>query len=60
MLGDNLFGALYNYLGQLVAKADPFKQAAIQKIKQQLHIHATMKNQVKCYENIVIFSCHLG
>ncbi len=46
-VGDNMFGAMYNYLGQLVAKADPFKQAAIQKVKQQLHVHATMKNQVR-------------
>jgi hypothetical protein len=62
-MGDNLFGFMYNYLGQLVTQADPFKQAAIQKVKQQLHVHATLKNQVqalrltgnmKCLENIQI------
>jgi hypothetical protein len=45
-MGDNLFGAMYIYLGQLLQKADPFKQASILKVKQQLHVHATMKNQV--------------
>ena len=49
-MGDNLFGAMYIYLGQLLQKADPFKQASILKVKQQLHVHATMKNQV-CFNS---------
>ena len=60
-MGDNLFGAMYIYLGQLLQKADPFKQAVILKVKQQLHVHATMKNQVrltpsyKLYHPLVFF-----
>lgn len=45
LMGDNLFGALYNHVTKLVAKADPFKQTALQKLKETIHFHATMKNQ---------------
>ena len=47
MLGDNLFGALYNLIQKILLQADPFKQTAIAKLKEQLHVFATVKNQVK-------------
>jgi len=45
LLGDNLFAAIYAYLGQLINKADPFKMTSLQKLKGSVHVHATMKNQ---------------
>ena len=42
MMGDNLFGAVYNHL---TAAEDPFKQTALQKLKERLHVHTTMKLQ---------------
>ena len=45
VLGDNLFAALYAYLGQLITKADPFMMTPLQKLKQSVHVHAQMKNQ---------------
>lgn len=47
---------MYNILSQATQKADPFKQAAIQKIKQQVHVHATMKNQVNSRNNELLIS----
>lgn len=43
LMGDNLFAAIYAYLGQLVNKADPFKMTSLQKLKESVHVHATMK-----------------
>jgi len=31
----------------LSLRSDPFKQAAIQKLRQSIHSHAVMKNQVR-------------
>jgi hypothetical protein len=45
MMGDNIFAALYLQIAQLVAKANPFKMTAMQKLKESIHFHATMKNQ---------------
>ena len=45
MMGDNLFAALYLHLTQLVNTVDPFKMTTLQKLKQSVHVHATMKNQ---------------
>ncbi len=44
-LGDNLFGAIYNYLVNLIKKADPFRHTALQKLKESVHVFATMKVQ---------------
>ena len=49
IMGDNLFGALYNHVTQLVAKAEPFRQTALVKLKEAIHFHATMKNQVQTH-----------
>ena len=46
LMGENLFGAVFNYIQKLIQTADPFKQTAIHKIKEALHVHATMKTQV--------------
>ena len=48
-MGDNLFGAVYNHLGKLIKTADPFKQSAIHKLKDALHVYATMKVQDQDY-----------
>ena len=45
-MGDNLFGAAYNYIQKLIQIADPFKQTALHKIKEALHVHASIKAQV--------------
>ena len=45
LLGDNLFAALYLHVGQLVNQVDPFKMTALHKLKNSIHVHATMKNQ---------------
>ena len=45
LLGENLFAALYLHIGQLVNTVDPFKMTALQKLKNSVHVHATMKNQ---------------
>ena len=45
MMGENLFGALYNHIGSLIQDADPFRQTALQKLKEALHVFATMKVQ---------------
>jgi len=45
LYGDNLFAALYLYIGQLINKVDPFKMTSLQKLKGSVHVHATMKNQ---------------
>lgn len=44
-VGDNLFGALYNHLTDLIRTAEPFKQTALQKLKSALHVFTTMKIQ---------------
>lgn len=44
-LGDNLFGALFNLIKKIMLDADPFKQTAIAKLKESLHVCATIKNQ---------------
>ena len=33
LYGDNLFAALYLYIGQLINKVDPFKMTSLQKLK---------------------------
>ncbi len=44
MCGDNLFGAVYNHIGALIQEAsDPFRQTALQKLKERVHVYATMK-----------------
>ena len=45
VMGDNIFAALYLYIGQLVNKVDPFRMTPLQKLKESVHVHATMKNQ---------------
>jgi len=45
LYGDNLFAAVYLYIGQLINKVDPFKMTSLQKLKGSVHVHATMKNQ---------------
>jgi len=45
LLGDNLFGAVYNLIKKFMHAAGPFKQTAIAKLKESLHCHATVKNQ---------------
>ena len=45
IMGDNLFAAIYLHLTQLVNTVDPFKMTTLQKLKQSVHVHATMKNQ---------------
>ena len=45
-MGDNLFGAVYNYIQKLIQTADPFKQTALHKIKESVHVHASIKTQV--------------
>lgn len=45
IMGENLFAALYLHIGQLVNKADPFKMTTLQKLKESIHVHASMKNQ---------------
>jgi len=45
LYGDNLFAAIYLYIGQLINKVDPFKMTSLQKLKGSIHSHATMKNQ---------------
>lgn len=42
-LGDNLFGAVYNHISNLIRGADPFKVTALQKLKEKIHVQATMK-----------------
>jgi len=44
-MGGNLFGAVYNYIQALILKAEPFQQTALHKIKESLHVHATIKTQ---------------
>jgi len=46
-LGENIFGAVYNHLGALIrtATADASKQASLQKLKEAVHVFATMKVQ---------------
>ena len=46
-MAENLFGAVYNYVQKLIQTAEPFKQTALNKFKQALHVHATIKNQVQ-------------
>ena len=43
----NIFGGVYNHLGALIrtAAADPFKQTSLQKLKEAVHVFATMKVQ---------------
>ena len=33
LYGDNLFAAIYLYIGQLINKVDPFKMTSLQKLK---------------------------
>jgi hypothetical protein len=44
-LGANLFGAVYNHLTSVIGKVsgDPFRQTALQKLKEAVHVFATMK-----------------
>ena len=46
LMGDNIFGAVYNHIQKLIQSAEPFKQTALQKMKQAIHVHATIKTQV--------------
>ncbi len=41
--GENLFGAVYNRITGLIQDADPFRQTALQKLKEAIHVFATMK-----------------
>ena len=54
LMGDNIFGAVYNHIQKLIQSAEPFKQTALQKMKQAIHVHATIKTQVykslSCYQ----------
>ena len=52
-MGGNLFGAVYNYIQALILKAEPFQQTALHKIKESLHVHATMKN-TNCIATVTI------
>ena len=54
MVGDNLFGAMFNLIKKIMLDADPFKQTAIAKLKESLHVTATVKNQVR-QQNLVPF-----
>ena len=45
LMGDNLFGAMFQHIQDLIRQADPFRQTALHKMKEALHIHATIKNQ---------------
>lgn len=40
MVGDNLFGAVFNLIKKIMLEADPFKQTAINKLKESLHVTA--------------------
>ena len=51
LMGDNIFGALYNYIQKEIQIAEPFKQTSLQKMKQAIHVHATIKTQVFIYYN---------
>ena len=58
MVGDNLFGAMFNLIKKIMLDADPFKQTAIAKLKESLHVTATVKNQVSL-QNLVPFGSYL-
>jgi len=45
LMGDNIFGAVYNHIQKLIQSAEPFKQTSLQKMKQAIHVHATIKTQ---------------
>ena len=45
MTGENLFAAIFLHIGQLINRVDPFKMTALQKLKESIHVHASMKNQ---------------
>merc|ERR1711997_778235 len=45
LMGDNIFGAVYNHIQKLIQSAEPFQQTALHKIKEALHVHATIKTQ---------------
>ncbi len=47
LMGDNLFSALYHHVTKLVNNADPFNMRPLQKLKESIHVHANMKNQVQ-------------
>ena len=49
-----MFGALFNLIKKIMLDADPFKQTAIAKLKESLHVTATVKNQVSL-QNLVPF-----
>ena len=51
LMGDNIFGALYNYIQKEIQIAEPFKQTSLQKMKQAIHVHATIKTQVFIYND---------
>ena len=40
MVGDNLFGAVFNLIKKVMLEADPFKQTAIAKLKESLHVYS--------------------
>ncbi|CAB4065728.1 Histone PARylation factor 1 [Lepeophtheirus salmonis] len=42
--GDNLFGAIFNWIKELLIHSDPFKKTKLQKIQESLHAFATSKN----------------
>jgi len=45
LVGDNLFGAVFNLIKKVMLEADPFKQTAIAKLKEKLHVFSTLNNQ---------------
>merc|ERR1712012_1251472 len=45
LMGDNIFGAIYNYIQKEIQSAEPFRQTSLQKMKQAIHVHATIKTQ---------------
>ena len=55
LMGDNIFGAVYNHIQKLIQSAEPFKQTALHKIKESLHVHATIKTQVLIIKSVCIF-----
>lgn len=45
LMGDNLFATIYLHIGQMFNKVDPFRMTSLQKLKEKVHVHASMKNQ---------------
>ena len=57
-MGDNLFGAVFNYIQQLIQTADPFKQTALHKMKEALQHHATLKTPVPVTDMLLFEKWH--